>query len=219
MLASRAGLVLQGAGVDPVAGTDLGWAWLNIGAAAAGAVVVERLATDQMNADLKALSRLPYEVSEVVGMSLAFEDSMTALDLCADAIFLTCGRARRPDGRFYDVGYLKKEHQSLNARAAIAEWIAQFLLHSELPVLEACRHSLAHRHVPRSYMMRLARDAPIRRGPSEITIQVANPHGQLLAETHSIGELIPRMVGFAETQIEAVCTAILRDFAPSSPAQ
>ena len=119
MLSSRAGRALQFGGVGADAGADLAWAWLNIGAAAMGATIVERLGADQMEADFNAISKVPWEISEVAGMSLAFEDSMTTLDLCADAVFLACGHQRLANGQFYDVGQLRKRHLSLAPTPAV----------------------------------------------------------------------------------------------------
>lgn len=68
MLSSRAGRALQSGGVAAHAGTDLAWAWLNIGAAAIGATIVERLAVDRMEVDFRAISDVPWEISEVTGM-------------------------------------------------------------------------------------------------------------------------------------------------------
>ena len=40
-------------------------------------------------------------------MSLGFGKVLTALDLCADAILLACGRPLHTKGQFYDLGNLR----------------------------------------------------------------------------------------------------------------
>jgi hypothetical protein len=57
MLSSRSGCALQTGGVAADAGGDLAWAWLNIGAAAMGATIVQRLEADLMELDFKSSAR------------------------------------------------------------------------------------------------------------------------------------------------------------------
>lgn len=210
MLSSRAGRALQLGGVGAEAGADLAWAWLNIGAAAMGATIVERLEADQMDVYFNAISKVPWEICEVAAMSLAFEDSMTALDLCADAVFLACGHQRQANGQFYDVGQLRKKHLSLSPTPSVFGWIDKFLAAPDLGLLEECRHALAHRQVRRDYMVTLEAGSAVKRALSEITMLPNSNHPA--QSKGSIGSLIPRLVGFAETQIEALCEAILKDY-------
>jgi hypothetical protein len=205
MLASRAGRGLVSAGITPEVGTDLGWAYFNIGSAGLGRVIVDRLAADGMAADLAALKLPSWEVAEVSAMSLAFEDSMTALDLCADAVFLASGAQRRAADRFYDFGTLKKSVQTLATTASVAAWVNAILGDRDLSLLEGCRHALTHRYFRRTFVVALQSGREMTRGLSEITDYSGKSLG-------SIGVLIPRIVGFAEMQFESLCLAFLADF-------
>ena len=212
-LSSRAGRALVNGGIDPRASTDLGWVWLNIGSADIGWTLVERLGKREMADELKALKDVPWEICEVAGMSLGFEDSMTALDLCADAVFLACREPAKARGRFYDVADLRQLGAQLAAPPSIRGWIDSFLAEPDLTLLEECRHALAHRHVRRHYAVTLSPGVPVERALSEITTFA---HGGAGRSRGSIDALIPRLVRFAERQAESVCEAILRDF-PAPP--
>jgi hypothetical protein len=211
-LSSRAGRALVRAGVPHQAGDDLAWAWFNLGAADMGRTIVARLATDKID-HLTAMFSQPWDILEVGAMSLAFEDVMTALDLCADAIFLACREPLDAAGRFYDLGNLKKRHQRLSASPSIRAWIDQLLRHPDLSLAEDCRHPLTHRFVRRHILMAVGEGPPSARSLSEITTLhgVDPPRGR-----GSIGVLIPRVVGFGEAQLESLCRAILTDF-PAPP--
>jgi hypothetical protein len=122
-LSSQAGQVLVQAGVPYQAATDLNWARLNLGAAAMGRTIVQRLGTGQMDAELGAIFRQPWDILEVAAMSLGFEDVMTALDLCADAVLLTCGQPRHRDRNFYDLGQLRKRRPQLAGPPVLGAWV------------------------------------------------------------------------------------------------
>lgn len=211
-LSSRAGRALVRAGARDQAGQDLAWAWFNLGAADMGRTIVARLAADKTD-ELTAMFDQPWDILEVGAMSLAFEDVMTALDLCADAVFLACGEPLDPTGRFYDLGSLKKHHQRLCASPSIRAWIDQLLRHPDLALAEDCRNPLTHRFVRRHILMAVGTGAPSVRSLSEITTL----HGQGPPRGRgSIGDLVPRLVGFGEGQLASLCQAILTDF-PAPP--
>jgi hypothetical protein len=210
VLSSRAGRALVRTGVPDQAGQDLAWAWFNLGAADMGRTIVGRLAAGKFD-ELTAMFNEPWDILEVGAMSLAFEDVMTALDLCADAVFLACREPLDPTGRFYDLGNLKKRHRHLSASPSIRAWIDQLLCHPDLTLAEDCRHPLTHRFVRRHILMAVG-GAPFR-SVSEITTL----HGQDPPRGRgSIGDLVPRLVGFGETHFESLCLAILTDF-PAPP--
>jgi len=213
-LSSEAGRVLKRAGKER-AGDDLAWAWFNLGAADMGRTIVQRLSAGKMDPQLEAIFGQPWKILEVGAMSLAFEDVMTALDLCADAVFLICGEPTHPKGgapgQFYDLGNLKKRQGQLDAPAAIRGWIGQLLQDADKPdgdmtVLKDCRDALAHRQVRQHPMATFTSGVPTGMALSEITTL----HGQGRVQGRgSIGELIPRLVGFGEAQLESLCKAIL----------
>jgi hypothetical protein len=209
VLSSRAGRALIHGGVHERAGTDLAWAWFNLGAAAMGRTIVDLLAGGK--ADQLAMFGQPWDIMEVGAMSLGFEDAMTALDLCADAVLLACGREPLASGLFYDLGNLRKLRPQLAAPPAIRAWIDRLLRHPDLTLLEECRQPLTHRFVRRQIF--LAAGAGSGRSPSEITTL----HGQGSPQGRgSIAVLIPRLVTFGEMQLESLCRAILKDF-PAPP--
>jgi hypothetical protein len=164
-----------------------------VGALAAGK-------TDQL-----AIFGQPPEILEVASMSLAFEDVMTALDLSADAIFLACGQPLHASGRFYDLGELKKQHEKLPVSAALRAWIDQLLAHPDLALLQACRQDLTHR-VPKM-LSGVGNVTSLGRPLSEIA-RTFDAQGRA-ENLGSIGDLIPRLVGFGEMQFETLCEAIL----------
>ncbi len=146
-------------------------------------------------------------------MSLAFEDAMTAIDLCVDAVFLGCGRPLGATGRFCDLGDLKKQHRQLKAPAAIRSWIDHVLPNPDLKLLEECRQPLTQRFVRRHISVAVGEGGPSGKALSEITTL----HGQGSHKSWgSIGDPIPRLVGFGEAQLESLCQAILTDF-PAPP--
>jgi hypothetical protein len=209
VLSSRAGRALIHGGIHERAGTDLAWAWFNLGAAAMGRTIVDLLARGKV--DHLAMFGQPWDILEVGAMSLGFEDAMTALDLCADAVLLACGRTPQANGQFYDLGNLKKLQQQLAAPPAVRAWIEQLLRHPDLTLLEDCRNPMTHRFLRRH--MFLAVGGTPGRSLSEITTL----HGQGPPQSRgSIADLIPRLVTFGETQLESLCKAILTDF-PAPP--
>ncbi len=203
-LSSQAGRKLMQEGKGR-AGDDLAWAWFNLSTADRGRTIIGRLANGEMD-QLQAIFGQPWDVLEVAAMSLAFEDVMTAIVLCTDAVLLICGELPDPRGQFYGLGDLKKRRGKLAAPAAIRAWIDQLLQHSDLTLLEDCRHALTHRTVRRHPRLRLVSGRPARRALTEITTL----HGQDPPQSRgSIGELIPRLVSFGETQLESLCQAVL----------
>jgi hypothetical protein len=192
-------------GKNSQAGDDLAWAWFNLGAAGMGREIVQRLARNDVT-DLTAIFDEPWDILEVAAMSLGFEDAMTALDLCSDAVFIASGRPQKEGGYAYDIGELRRQRSTLNAPAAIQAWIDQLCAHPDLRLLEACRHPLTHRTVRRHIAFNVTSSV---RTPSEITTLhgTAAPQGR-----GPIDDLIPRLVGFAEDQLERLCQAILTDF-------
>ena len=217
ILSSRAGRALVMGGATAAAGDDLAWAWFNLSAAGMGRTIVERLGHGQMDGALDEIFKVDWNVLEVAAMSLAFEDVMTALDLCCDAVFLACGVGRvvdqkSGDERHFDLGQLRGRQRSkipLNATPSVQAWIGGLLGHQDLALLEACRHALAHRLVRRHMGVTIEEGRPSGRALTEITTL----HGPVQVKGRgSIGVLIPRLVGFGEDQLHHLCEAVLADF-------
>jgi hypothetical protein len=212
-LSSRAGRALVAGGVPHRAADDLAWAWFNLGAAGIGQTIVGRLGGGSMDQDLDRIFSQPWEILEVAAMSLAFEDTMTALDLCADAAMIAGGQPILANGKFYDVGLLRRDRGKLTLTSSVGAWVDQLLPHADLALLVACRNPLTHQTVRRHIGVTLGTGIPTGRSLAEITTL----HGNSPAQNRgSIGVLIPQLVSFGEVQVEKLCNAVLADF-PAPP--
>jgi hypothetical protein len=189
------------------AATDLAHAWEHLGAADMGRTISGRLGGGPMDPQLEAVFGQPWNVLEVAAAGLSSGQVMSAIDLCADAVLLTCGEPLQGSGRFYDLGELRKRRRRLAAAPGLRAWIDQLLAHPDLAELEDCRHHLTHRTPRRHITYRVdGRGTPTVRELAEITTL----HGVKPPQWRgSIAELVPRMVAFGEEQLEALCTAIL----------
>jgi hypothetical protein len=212
-LSSRAGRALVAGGVPHRAADDLAWAWFNLGAAGIGRTMVGRLGGGSMDPDLDRIFSQPWEILEVAAMSLAFEDTMTALDLCADAVMIAGGQPMPANGRFYDVGLLRRDRRKLTLTGSVVAWVDQLLLHADLALLVACRNPLTRQTVRRHIGVTMGTGIPTGRSLAEITTLHGNAPPQ---NRGSIGVLIPQLVSFGERQVEALCNAVLADF-PAPP--
>jgi hypothetical protein len=142
----------------------------------------------------------------MAAMSLGFNNTTSALDLCVDAALLACGEALLGGGRFYDLGELRRRRQRRQV-TALRGWIDELLAHPDLAELQDLRDHLTHRTPPRDLTYRLdRRGRPTVRELAAITtlhgFQAARPRG-------SIADLVARLVAFGGAQLEALCTAIL----------
>lgn len=171
-----------------------------------GRTIVEQLGTGQMDPHLGALFGQSWEILEVAAMSLGFGDVMTAIDFCADAVLPACGEPPRPGGMFYGLRYLRALQGTLTAPIAVHLWIHQLLAQADLTLLEECRHPAVHRKFRRHISVTRENGVPTSRALAEISTlhgsDPARPRG-------SIGELVPRLVGFGEGQLEGLCRAVL----------
>ncbi len=212
-LASRAGRAFVAGGVIHRAADDLAWAWFNLGAAGMGRTIVTRLGNGVLDSELDRIFSEPWDILEVAAMSLAFEDAMTALDLCADAVMIAGGQPIRADGKYYDIGLLRRDQKKLTLTPSVQAWVVQLLPQTDLALLTACRNPLTHQSVRRHIGVTLGTGVPTGRALSEITTLhgAAPPKGR-----GSIGILIPQLVGFSEKQVEALCSAVLADY-PAPP--
>jgi hypothetical protein len=215
VLSDQAGRVLEPNG-GRRARDDLHWAWLHLGAAAIGQTVVDRLRAGQLDPQLEAIFGQPWEILEVASMSLGFGDVMSALDLCADAVLLACGRPPRPNGRFYDLNDLRASSPTppgrpprppLVAPPRLRAWIDQLLAHPDLQLLRDCRNPVVHQKLRRHRGVTMENGLVTGRALSEITTL----HGQGPAQWRgSIGDLVPRLVGFGEAQLVGLCRAVIQ---------
>ena len=132
-----------------------------------GRTIVEHMAIGEVD-QLSAIFDEPWDILEVAAMSLGFEDAVTAIDLCADAVFLACGRPLRTLGGSTTWASSNSSTNTLPLQPPFVPGSDQLLQHADLPLLEDCRHPLTHRFVRRHIALGAGR------GLSEITTL----HGQ-----------------------------------------
>jgi hypothetical protein len=207
ILFSQAGRALIHAAVPLRAANDLGWAWHHLGAARAGWTIVHRIGGGQMDSELVEVFRLPWEDLEVAAMSLGFGNTMSAIDLCADAVLLACHQPLHDKGRCYDLGELRKGRAKLVGPPGLLAWADQLLAHPDLAGLQECRDHMTHR-TPRRHVTAIID----RRGAvgGRALAEISTLHGKDGVRWQgSIGDLIPRAVRFGEQQLELLCRAIL----------
>lgn len=173
-----------------------------------GNTIAQRLAANDLDPELGRVFRQPVTILETAAMSLGFEDVITALDLCADAVLLISGHQRKTrngDQPFHDLGTLKSARATLNAAPRVAAWVNALFADPTLEQLLQCRHHLAHRRVDK-YTIGATFAAPaggfVRIQRSEIT----TPHGVYYGPIH---ELTGKFLRFGEDQLEGLCHAIL----------
>ena len=191
------------------AGRSIMWAAFNLRAARMGARIAAELGSGSAGlARLRAVFDEQWDVLEIGAMSLGFEDVMSALDLCANAIYLASGGQPASDGKYKDLGWWKPGHlATLSGTPNTLRWVSELQADSERQILEHCRAMLTHRAVPR-HIFRGAGGAPT---PPLTEIRIPAV-GSSPAQRVSIGVLIPRLVQFGDNQFERCCAALLADY-------
>jgi hypothetical protein len=189
------------------AGRSIVWAAFNLRTARMGERIVAELGSGPAGvARLQAVFDEDWEILEIGAMSLAFEDVMSALDLCANAVYLVSGRAPSSDGRYKDLGWWKPERLS-NLPSNTKDWLVAIQAHPDKHRLDHCRTELAHRASQR-HVIRAADGAST---PSLTEITIPGVGGDP-PERVSIGVLIPRLVEFGKEQFLRCCAALESDF-------
>jgi hypothetical protein len=195
------------------AGGALHWAAFNLRAARVGQTIVGELASGtQGYARLQTVLHEEWDVLEIAAMSLGFEDVMTAIDLCAYAVYLASGGTPSADGSFKDLGYWSATRAAALS-AATRKWVTDLLSNPDSDLLRQCRDALTHRSVRRH--IRIAVGSIEGRSLVEITQRptVLDPSPSSLG---SIGDLIPRLLAFVERQFRLCCDAIKADYGSGS---
>jgi hypothetical protein len=183
------------------------WAAFNLKTAGMGQRIAAELESGPEGlARIRCVFDEDWDVLEIAAMSLAFEDVLTALDLCANATYLASGGTPASDGNFKDLGHWTTERLATlpeNTR----DWLGALLASSGKHLLDHCRSQLAHRAVSR-HVIRGVGGPPT---PSLTEIMIPALDGEP-ARPVSIGVLIPRLVGFGSDQFLGCCTALHSDF-------
>ena len=183
------------------------WAAFNLRTARMGQRIVEELGSGSTGvARVRAVFHEEWDVLEIGAMSLGFEDVMTALDLCANAVYLASGGAPTSDGAYKDLGYWTPGRVG-SLPTNTHDWLLALLAHPDKQLLKHCRDELAHHAVPRHDFRGAggAATPPL----TEITIPAVG--GDPPARV-SIGVLIPRLVAFGEDQFVRCSAALEADF-------
>jgi hypothetical protein len=193
------------------AASTLAWAAFNLRSARVGEHIVAELASGSGGlARLQAVMPEEWDVLEVAAMSLAFEDTMTALDLCANVLYLVSGGT--PATQFKDLAYWTPPPAAPSPAAkrvaslptATQSWISTLLASSDFDDLREARHALTHRTVSRVIRVTFGG------GPGRSLAEIATPTRSL----GSIDIVIPRLVDFGEKQYELFCKALVIDYGP-----
>ena len=182
------------------AASTLLWAAFNLRAARIGRRIVSELAADSVGfARPTKVLHEEWDVLEIAAMSLAFEDTMSALDLCANVLFLASGGTPAVSGKFKDLGYWTSARIAA-VPAASQTWITGLLASSEYAELKIARDALTHRFVSRHIRL----GGGVGRALAEISTPTRN--------LGPIDVLIPRLVRFGEQAFETFCGALQTDF-------
>jgi hypothetical protein len=192
------------------AGRSIMWAAFNLRTARMGERIAAELGSGSAGvARVRAVFHEEWDVLEIGAMSLGFEDVMTALDLCANAVYLVSGGTPTSDGAYKDLGYWTPG-RLVKLPSNTHDWLLALQAHPDKHLLAHCRTELAHRAVQR-HVIRGAGGAaspPL----TEMTIPAVG--GDPPARV-SIGVLIPRLVEFGKDQFLRCCAALEADFKPS----
>lgn len=197
------------------AGGILGWAAFNLRAAHVGQRIAGELASGSGGYErLKVVLPEEWDVLEIAAMSLGFGDVMTAIDLCAHAVYLASGGTPSADGSFKDLGHWSPTRAAALPNAT-RKWVIDLRSDPDTDLLRRCRDALTHRSVRR--LIRIAVGAVEGRSLVEITERPTsgNPSPSSLG---SIGDLVPHLVAFGEAQFRLCCAAIKADYGAGPPA-
>jgi hypothetical protein len=199
-LAARTEATIRAAGKAPFGSADrLLWAAFNLRSARIGQRIITLLAASPSGySALSAQLDAEWDVLEVAAMSLAFEDSMTALDICANALYEAVGGTAPPSGIFRDVGYWSTVRIAALSKPTTKAWITALTSSADYADLKLARDALTHRYVSRQMF----------RGGTRSVSSIATP-GRSLG---SLDVLIPRTILFAEQEFESFCGALAKDF-------
>jgi hypothetical protein len=148
-----------------------------------------------------------WDVLEVAAMSLAFEDTMTALDLLANAVYVACGGTPSASGAYKDLGYWTPTRIAAVTQANTKRWLDAVTTSADLSLLKTCRDALTHRSVTRLVSM----GGGVGRSVVEIAERPV-PGSAATAPLGGIDVLIPNVLTFGEQQLQACSAALRADF-------
>ena len=124
------------------AGRSLSWAAFNLRAARMGQRIVEELASGPGGyARIRVVFPEEWDVLEVAAMSLGFEDVTTAVDLCANAVYLASGGIPSADGSFKDLGYWSAA-RAASLPDATKKWVLDLITDLDTQLLLQCCEAL-----------------------------------------------------------------------------
>ena len=143
---------------------------------------------------------------ETAAANLVFRGVVTALDLCAAALYrLNAPSPGVPGGRERDMAWWNSPGRRASLTPEQASWVSSIQGSEDWTLLEEARHAYTHRTVPRHVRLQLGslvgpqgpdpEMAPVlRRGGTEIVIS---------GRKHDLADILPRLVAFGELEWRA----------------
>ena len=178
----------------------ISWAAFHLGAAFAAEVMIERLGTEDGWHDLqRVLGVNSYDIMEAQAFIVASSSVMTAIDLCAAAVYRLSGGTPAP-GREYDLGDWRRHGDRDETPPALQTWLSDVLRSAEQSLLERARHQAVHRSTPR--VIKLTAGAH-RLPASEFVVD---------GTAHPVDDLIARFARHGENRFDAFCDSVASDY-------
>jgi hypothetical protein len=180
----------------------LAWAAFNLGAGKIGAGLIDRLAAPGGFSQIQTLlSPEPFDVAEAAALSFTSRSIVTAMDLCAAALYRLYGGPGRRGGHEADVGtWDVKVLHSLLPPSEIAQWVWGLKTSTEWILLEQVRHGMTHRRFARTVKATTRQDR----------VPIDDIHVDGVA--YQIDKLVHRFVRFGEDRFVLLCDELRSQF-------
>jgi hypothetical protein len=130
----------------------------NVASASIGFRMAARLNVDQGARLRQELSDATWDTVEHAAMSLAVEDVITAMDLCAAVIQSLVGEPTQSGSHVWDVSIARRA-KIPEVWAPLRDWLDNLVTHQHYERLITWRHALAHRGYERTTWSVRTRDA------------------------------------------------------------
>lgn len=189
-------------------GADLTWAVFNLEAARVGSRMLELLGSEH-GQGLMELFDSRWEALETSGMSLGFGDAVTAIDLCADALYLAADGEPLAGGRFKDVNYWRPESLRSRLQPMARHWIDGLLADSQWDELSGFwRAAITHRRLARHIAMNMSEpDGAGGRSLSRIGLP-----GTSAESGPDVLTKVTELLDFATNEVRGCCVALTADY-------
>jgi hypothetical protein len=180
------------------------WAAMNLGTAQLGRGLMDRIATSEGVEEVRRLlGDQLFQVLEVSAFSTSARSVVTALDLCAAALYRMSGLPARKGGKEADVSYWTA--QRITASQLEPEqktWLTSLQTSCEWQFLEPVRHGVTHRYFRTSVYLSTGGVGPI---INDVWID---------GTTYSMDGLVRRFFLFGEDQFRSFCDGLRSAYPP-----